>query len=84
LDGSELKVRTSVKKRGMLRRSRMNRLLSTVCESSKWNELRKWFAYASVIATAAARQPAHNRLMEPVGMQVPGAHPRSPGATRAQ
>src|SRR5437764_83838 len=28
----------------------MNRLLATVCESSKWNELRKWVAYASVAA----------------------------------
>src|SRR6267142_3869231 len=47
----------------MLRRSRTNRLLSTVCESSNWNALRKWFAYTSVTATAVPRQPARNRLM---------------------
>src|SRR3954462_7846129 len=40
----------------------MKRLLSTECESSKWNELPKWFAYASVAARAIAAQPARNRV----------------------
>src|SRR2546427_2477804 len=43
----------------------MKRLPWTVWESSKWNEFWKWFAYATVRASAIAAQPARNRLGAP-------------------